>query len=351
MDQAERHPRGAPRPVIDVHTHFVPPSAVAAAQAGGCWHGIRFGRSARGKLASSIGGPMRELPWPEPLEDATTRLASMAARGVDVEVVSISPTLYWHGLDGERAVALARQANDELATFTAAHPDHYAGLGYLPLQDPPASVAELERCVRDLGLPGVMVATHVNGEDWDSEALFPVLEAAEALGAVVYVHPAQGRADGFLMRYHLRNLLGNPFETTIALACMIFGGVFDRLPRLKACFAHGGGYGVLGIGRMDHGAAARPEAAGVAALPSDYVRACWFDCITHGERALRHLIDVVGAERILLGSDHPADMGQPQPVRFIQSCGSLSARERAAILSDNAAALLQWQGATKGRAA
>jgi aminocarboxymuconate-semialdehyde decarboxylase len=317
----------------------MPTSALGPAMAGERWHGIQFGRNARGKITSSVGGISQEIPWPTPIEDPDARVSSMDERRVDLHLVSISPTMYWYGLDGPDGRSLARANNDDLAEMVARHPDRFVGLGYLPLQDPAGSIAELERCVRDLAMPGVMIGTNVNGEDWDSPRLFPVLQAAEQLGAVLYFHPARGRADSWLTRYHLANLIGNPLETATALATLIFGGVFDRLPSLKTCFAHAGGYGVLGIGRIDHGHEVRPEASAIAKLPSDYVKACWFDTITHNERALRYLLDTVGAGQVVLGSDYPADMGEPRPVDWIESCASLSAAEKTAILGSNAVRL------------
>jgi len=321
---------------IDTHTHFLPRSAMAPAQAGALWHGIQFGRNARGKYTSSVGGISQEIPWPMPLETSEARIGSMDERRVDVHLVSISPTMYWYGLGEADARAFSRTTNDDLAEMVAGHPDRYVGLGYLPLQDVKGSVAELERCVRDLGMPGVMVGTNVNGEDWDGETLFPVLRAAEELGAVIYYHPARGRADAWLQKYHFMNLIGNPLETATALASLIFGGVFDRLPGLKTCFAHAGGYGVLGIGRLDHGCEVRPEAVGIARLPSDYVKACFFDTITHNERALRYLVDTVGVGQVVLGSDYPADMGEPFPVDWVEGCASLTAAEKGAIIGGNA---------------
>jgi aminocarboxymuconate-semialdehyde decarboxylase len=279
--------RTDPVPTVDAHTHFMPPSALGPAMAGQRWRGIQFGRNARGKITSSVGGISQEIPWPTPIEDSDARVSSMDERRVDVHLVSISPTMYWYGLDGPDGCSLARASNDDLAEMVARRPDRFVGLGYLPLQDPAGSVAELERCVRDLAMPGVMIGTNVNGEDWDSPRLFPVLQTAEQPSAVLYFHPARGRADAWLTRYHLANVIGNPLETATALATLIFGGVFDRLSSLKTCFAHAGGYGVLGIGRMDHGHEVRPESSAIAKLPSDYVKACWFDTITHNERALR----------------------------------------------------------------
>ena len=326
-------------PAIDTHTHFMPPSALGPAMASERWHGIQFGRNERGKITSSVGGISQEIPWPTPIETAAARTRSMDERRVDVHIVSISPTMYWYGLDSADGCAMARASNDDLAEMVGARPDRFVGLGYLPLQDVAGSVAELERIVRDLDMPGVMIGTNVNGRDWDNPELFPVLEAAEQLGAVLYFHPARGRADSWLTRYHLSNVIGNPLETATALATLIFGGIFDRLPALKTCFAHAGGYGVLGIGRMDHGHEVRREASAIARLPSDYVKACWFDTITHNPRALRYLVDSVGPGRVVLGSDYPADMGEPRPVDWIEACDSLSAEEKTAILGGNAASL------------
>jgi aminocarboxymuconate-semialdehyde decarboxylase len=325
---------------IDTHTHFFPLSAVVAAERDALWHGIQFGHNELGRITSSVGSRAQEIPWPMPLESPVERLISMDARRVDRHILSVTPTLYWHALDKADGLALARTVNDDLAAIVAqAPPSRYSGLAFLPLQDPAAAAKELERAVRDLGLCGTMVCTHVNGTDWDDPSLFPILEAAAGLGAVVYYHPSRGRANAWLTKYHLRNLIGNPLETTVALASLIFGGVYDKLPDLKTCFAHAGGYGVLGIGRFDHGYEVRPEATGIAALPSDYVRRVWVDTITHSERTLRYIVDTVGADKVVLGSDYPADMGEPYPVDFVESCDSLTTAEKEAILGANAAAL------------
>lgn len=326
-------------PTIDTHTHFFPPSAVVPAERDELWHGIQFGHNRLGRITSAVGSRAQEIPWPMPLESPVERLTSMDARRVDRHILSVTPTLYWHALDKADGLALARTVNDDLAATISQAPSRYSGLAFLPLQDPAAAVKELERAVRDLGLSGTMVCTHVNGIDWDDPSLFPILEAAAALDAVVYYHPSRGRANPWLTKYHLRNLIGNPLETTVALASLIFGGVYDKLPDLKTCFSHAGGYGVLGVGRFDHGHEVRPEATGIDALPSDYVRRIWVDTITHSERTLRYIVDTVGADNVVLGSDYPADMGEPYPVDFVESCDSLSPAEKKAILGANAARL------------
>lgn len=324
------------RRTIDIHSHFVPQSAVGPAENGDLWHGIQFGRSAHGKITSSVGALSQELPWPTPIETAQFRLLTLNAMGIDLQIVSLSPTFYWYSTSSQDASAFARASNDDLAGMIETAPDRFAGLGYLPLQDVDRSIAELERCMLVHQFPGVMVGTNVNGLDWDDAGLLPVLQAAERLGAVVYFHPSRVRAAPFLKRFHFSNIIGNPLETTIALGSLIFGGVFDRLPALKTCFAHGGGYGVFGVGRMDYGHKVRSEASGIDHMPSEYLRSCWFDTITHSEIGLRQVMDIVGSDRVLMGSDYPADMGDPDPVGFVKGCASLTAAEKADVLGATA---------------
>ncbi len=325
-----------PHPVVDMHAHFVPDDIVAAALRGDPWHGITFGKTASGGVFSAAAGQQMALPWKLPLETPAGRAETMTAIGVDAQVVTLSPTMHWYPADPATAPDFARAANDALVAFVAQKPDRFIGLGYLPLQDPKAAILELERCMGPLGLPGVMVGTNINGQDWDSPALFPVLEAASDLGAFVFFHPARGRADNWMPNYHLRNLIGNPLETTATIAALIFGGVLERLPHLRTCFAHGGGYSCFAVGRWDHGWQVRKEAsAQIAKLPSDYLSTLYFDSLTHSDKALRALIDQVGIGRVLLGSDYPADMAAPDPVGAVVQSPLITPGERRMILTEN----------------
>jgi aminocarboxymuconate-semialdehyde decarboxylase len=325
-----------PHPVVDMHAHFVPDDIVAVALRGDSWHGITFGKTASGGVFSAAAGQQMALPWKLPLETPGGRAETMTTMGIDAQVVSLSPTMHWYLADPATAPDFARAANDALVAFLAHKPDRFIGLGYLPLQDPKAAVRELERCMGSLGLPGVMVGTNINGQDWDSPALFPVLEAASDLGAFVFFHPARGRADGWMPNYHLRNLIGNPLETTATIAALIFGGVLERLPHLRTCFAHGGGYSCFAVGRWDHGWQVRKEAsAQIAKLPSDYLSTLYFDSLTHSDKALRALIDQVGIGSVLLGSDYPADMAAPDPVGAVVNSPLITQVERRMILTEN----------------
>jgi aminocarboxymuconate-semialdehyde decarboxylase len=208
------------------------------------------------------------------------------------------------------------------------------------MQTPNAAVEELQRVMSTAGMVGVSVGTHVGGLNWDEPELFPVLEAAEQSQALVFVHPAASRLKEALPRYHMRNFIANPTETTIAIGSLIFGGVLDRLPGLRLLFAHGGGYACWAYARFDHGYQVRAEAREhIARLPSDYLSSMWYDSLVHGYGNLRRLIDVVGVDRVVLGTDFPADMGQPDPVAWIEK-SDLSESEQRAVLGENAEVLL-----------
>lgn len=340
MAQTARTPEGHLEPVADIHAHFLPAAALHAAEASRPWHGTLIETGPSGTPVFVTAGRRTAISQGF-RQDPSRRLEAMDAAGVDLQAVSIAPALYRYYIDAGPARAAAREANDELRDWAAQWPDRYTGLATLPLQDVDASVAELERAVRDLGLAGVALGTHVHGENWDSPRLLPVLHAAESLGAVVFFHPMEPRVGAALGRYHLRNLIGNPYETTVAIAALIYGGVLDRVPALKAVFAHGGGFACANAGRFDHGYRVRPE-AGVSAerLPSDYLKGLFYDCLTHSGQALRDLLDTVGTGQVVLGTDYPADMGLASPVAWIDGCEGLSPGDRHAVLRGNAARLL-----------
>ena len=186
----------------------------------------------------------------------------MDEMGVDVQVISLNPIFFRHYLDADNAVAASVSVNDEIAGFIEQWPTRFAGYGALPMQDPDAAITELERVMKIPGMVGACVGTHVGGANWDEPHLFPVLEAAQELGALMFFHPADRRLEQHLPRYHLHNSIANPTETTIAIGSLIHGGVLDRLPDLKMLFAHGGGYACWAAARFDHGVKVRREAQG-----------------------------------------------------------------------------------------
>ncbi len=337
-------PGKEPRLITDVHAHILTPSIVQAAIDGRELDGISFSLSPEGYLVSRFGDERVRLTYEGFPESVEGRIARMDAMGVDHHLLSLSPGIHWYGTEPEDAVAHARTVNDELAEIVASHPDRFSALAYLPLRDPQASVKELHRAVRELGFAGAIVGTNVNGKDWDDPELFPILEAATDLQKLVFVHPARIRGRGFLDRYHLKNLLGNPLETAVTFCSLVFGGVLDRLPDLDVLLAHGGGFACTGIGRIDHGYAVRPEASEEAAsIPSAYLKRLAVDSLVHSPETLRLVIERVGIERVMLGTDYPADMGQPDPVAWIRGAG-LTPEQEEAILSGNVA---RYLGGTK----
>jgi len=233
---------------------------------------------------------------------------------------------------------LSRILNDHIAEVVAAHPRRFIGLGTVPMQDASLATRELERCVRDLEFPGVQIGTHVNGIDLDDPAIFPVFEAAAELGAAVFVHPWDMLGKERMSRYWLPWLVGMPTETTLAIASVIFGGVLERLPKLRIGFAHGGGSFPGTFGRLAHGFEARPDLVAVRnnVAPREYLGRFWVDSLTHDADMLRHLLRMIGANRVALGSDYPFPLGEDLPGALIDSMSDLDTSTRRQLFADSA---------------
>lgn len=323
-------------PVIDLHTHLFPPSARQAARSGGTWHGSACELSSTGAPVLTTNGHRREISAAAHMESGEVRVRRMDALGIDVQVLSLLPPLFGYELDAVDAVGRARAVNDDLAEWMATWPGRFLALGSVSASVPDAAVQEIEHISTRPGFVGIEVGSHVGDLAWDDPGLFPILEAAERSDLLVFLHPTDVAGHGVLGRYYLHNGLGNPMETTSAVAALIFGGVLDRLPRLRVALAHGGGYIVFGAGRLDHLRRVREEAVDTSRdLPSDYLRRFLVDALVHDDRAVRYLVDVLGAERVVLGSDHPANMGPVDPAGAIKRNPFLDDSERAAILGAN----------------
>jgi len=325
---------------IDIHAHLFPICLLEPLFRGEAWHGITVDKDAQGRMVFGLGGRMQVLS-PAFSWNVEQRLADMDSLGVDIQVVSTFIGYYSFQSDDEAAAA-CREANDEVAGMTSAYPDRFSGFCTLPMQNVGYAIAELERGVTDLGLKGAMLDDTVHGRTLDHPDLLPFWQAAEQLGAVIFFH--QGGPTVVNQRteaYHLPNTIGNLTDRTITFASLVFGGVMDKCPDLKVCLAHGGGYTCFGIGRMDRGWQVRPEArVNIESPPSSYLSRFYYDCLTHSEQALRFLIDAVGAERVVFGTDWPADMAIDWPVSWVLSLESLTEREKELILCKNAEGLL-----------
>ena len=321
---------------IDIHTHILPEKLPDLGPGF-----VRIEPSSPGRARMTIDGKLfREIEsncW-----DAEARLKECdgdRAR-VGVQVLSTVPVMFSYRAEPRRALELSKILNDHIAGLQAARPRRFVGLGTLPMQEPRLAIAELERCVRELGLAGIEIGSNVNGANLDSPELFPVFEAAEALGAAVFVHPWEMIGKERTTRYWLPWLVGMPAETSLAICSLIFGGVLERLPKLRIAFAHGGGAFPGTIGRIAHGFEARPDLVAVdnAVPPRDYLRRIYVDSLVHDPLALRYLVELMGAERIALGSDYPFPLGEDRPGELIETSGFDDAT-RARLLHGTA---LEW---------
>jgi aminocarboxymuconate-semialdehyde decarboxylase len=327
---------------IDIHAHLMPQSLWKAVDAGQAWHGFRL-EPGRGLGAVVRADKRVGVQTPKLRFTPEERLKDMDEQGVDVQVVSIHTPLFSYDVDSAQGQQLAREVNDEIAAMTRQWPQRFAGLATLPVQDVGAAVDELDRAVHVLGLKGAELDTVVNGQTWDEPHFLPLFKAAEAMGAVLFFHPQpqDNLVLAFTEKFNLANSIGVPVEDALLVATLIFGGIFDACPELKVCIAHGGGPACFGMGRLDRGWQVRSEARmHIQHPPSTYQRHFYYDCVTNSEVALRFLIDQVGADRVVLGSDWPFVGWEPSPPGWVQSLTSLTREEKEKILCKNLEQLL-----------
>jgi aminocarboxymuconate-semialdehyde decarboxylase len=325
-------------PVIDTHAHVSPERYKEAVGAEGNWYGLdeKVGELHRGGFAQPL----------------TARLAEMDDQGVEMHLLTTNIGFYQYDQDVDFALRIHRECNAELAEMVQEHPDRFRALAMVPMQDPPTAIAEMEKAMND-GFLGVMLSDHVGPRTYDAPEFFPFFQAAEELGAVLFFH--QGRdviVTERIDRYKLPNAVGNLTERTLVFATLVFSGIMDRLPDLKVLLAHAGGYTAYGIARMDKVAGALegndeltppfPEDEGFAQLlpPSDYLSRFHYDCCTYSGPVLRFLIDTVGIDQVVLGTDYPAPMFLADPVNWVRGLPELAADEKEAILDGNPTRLL-----------
>ena len=282
----------------------------------------------------------RYQPFPRGGFDIERRLADMDAAEVDIQVLSATPQTYLYDQEPALAAACAALQNDQIAKLTKAHPDRFYGIATLPMQAPQRAADELTRAVRSLGLRGAMIGSNALGKNLDDPTFEPLWSAAAELGAFMLIHPVNVAGVDRLRSYYLNNRIGNPLDTTIAAACLVFGGVLERYPKLKVLLVHGGGFVPYQAGRWVHGWHVRPEPkVNVKRSPEPWIDRFYYDTILHAKPQLEFLVSSVGPARVLLGSDYPYDMGTGECVRQVKAL-SLSYADKEAMLNGNALALL-----------
>ncbi|MFG3105198.1 amidohydrolase family protein [Streptomyces tendae] len=331
---------GTAAPTVDVHAHVLLPEIEAlVSDRPGYTEAKALDARRNGPAALAVSGPMVGERIPR-LTDAGVRLAAMDAQGVDVQLVSPSPSHYHYWADEDTAEKLYRLANEATAAQCSAAPERLRGLGLVPLQHPEQAVRALDHALEQ-GLAGVEISSHAPGRELSDPAYEPFWTRAGETGAIVFLHPFGCTLDERLDRWYLSNTVGQPTENAVALSHLIFSGVLDRHPGLRLLAAHGGGYLPTHIGRSDHAWSARSDAgAGCAHLPSSYLKRLYFDSLVHDPHVLRELIRVAGADRVLLGSDFPFDMGTEDAVGALRAA-RLSDADFHAVRGGNAAALLR----------
>jgi aminocarboxymuconate-semialdehyde decarboxylase len=255
------------------------------------------------------------------LFDLDLQLDDMLRQGVVRRALSVPPFTLQYGLPRDEGIRWARALNEGIAEIVGQHPNQLAGLATAPLQDVPAAVDELEYATGQLGLVGVEIATNIHGVELDDPALDPFWARSETLGMPILIHPNDVAGVNRMGAYYLNNLVGNPIETALAGARLLFGGVLERYPGLRVILAHGGGALPHLIGRLAHGYAVRPEARERARAPIEHLRRLYFDTVVFDAGVLRHVVETAGAAQVVLGTDYPFDMGETDPVGFVRGSG------------------------------
>lgn len=333
----------ANNPAIDIHAHVATPACaklveglMAPEMEPFSYYG---GEETNGYNAQHFAELLPKMTSPE------RRLSDMDKMGVDIQAISVAPPQYYYWADLELGKKLARMQNEHLAEMVSDNPDRFVGLATVPLQDPTAAVTELEYGVSQLGMRGAEICTNVNGLDLDDPRYRPFFAKAEELDVLILLHPHGFTHGERLMKYYMSNVIGNPLDSSVALTRIIHGGVLEEYPNLKLCFVHGGGYIPFYSSRMDHSYEERPEGGHhISRPPSSYLRQVYVDGLVYDEVHLKFLIQQMGVDHVVLGTDYPYDMGFYDPLGPLEKVSGLTPEQRNMIRGGTAARLLKLGG-------
>ena len=324
---------------IDIHNHVIPSRFVMQVEKAPATFQARVEDTGDARKVVHDQGYV--YPLFDEFYDPEAKLASMDRKGIDIAVISPAPPMFYYWADADLALTAAGLVNDGVADMVAAKPARLRGMATLPMQHPDAAIAEMERVVRDYGFKAIEIGTSIEGEQLAEARFRPILRRAQELGLFVFAHPYYVGAKAGLEDYYLTNLIGNPLDTAVMVANLICSGALDELPDLKICLAHGGGFLPYQIGRLVHGHKVRSEThRHTGTSPLTLLRRFYFDSLVFEPRALRYLIDLVGADHICLGTDAPFDMGDEAPADTLAQVPHLTEHENHAVCCGAALRLL-----------
>lgn len=331
---------------VDIHTHIMPaemPDFMKEFGYGG-FITLDHHKEDWANMKLDTGKFFREVycnTW-----DPQKRIEECDQQGVDIQVLSVIPVLFSYWAKAEDGLRVSIFLNNHIAELVENNPKRFVGLGTLPMQAPELAVKELERC-KEIGLSGVEIGTHVNDWNLDDKIFFPVYQRAEEIGMAIFVHPWDMMGKSRMEKYWLPWLVGMPAETSLAIASMIFGGVFERFPNLRVAFAHGGGSFPATIARIEHGFNVRPDLVAIDndVNPREYLGKFWIDSLVHDPIMLKYLVDLIGADKVALGSDYPFPLGEHRPGSLIES-SDFDDETKSKLLGLSA---LKWLGLDKSK--
>ncbi len=329
---------------VDIHAHWYPEEWLALFAKDGAAEGASLERRPGGGFM--LRAKHITNAFDERFVVIDERINAMDARGIDVHALSLTtPMVYW--ASAPLGLALSQAFNDAASAAHRRHPQRLVGLAMVPMQAPDLAVRELERAAKLPGIKGMYLATNVNGEELDERKFWEVYAKCEELGWAIFLHPVDTIGLERTKKYYIKNLCGNPYDTGIAAAHLIFGGVMDRFPKLEVNLPHAGGTFPWLIGRWDHGAKVRPELKHMKEPPSSYLRRFTYDTIGHDDRINANLVRLVGADRVTLGSDYCFDMGLDDPMATVNRIAGVSAEDKERICGGNARKLLRYEFLTE----